>query len=207
MAVAVLVLLGTGFLPLLGIRFAWVTIHWVAGVVLLVLVIAHIVRALFWQNWRDMWISTRDLRDSAANRRWLAGGPPPPRAGKYLVSQKLYHLGISVVLLATIVTGALMMVRVDTPFWERNPYWLSDASWGLIYVVHGFAALASITMLMLHVYFALRPEKFQFLRSMIAGWITQEEHGKYHDPERWPGEKLDTPPALHRNAGRTNSDE
>ena len=33
-AVCVLVLLATAFLPILGIEFAWVTIHWVAGILL-----------------------------------------------------------------------------------------------------------------------------------------------------------------------------
>ena len=188
MAVAVFVLLATGFLPVMGVHFDWVAIHWIAGLLLLVLVLFHVVRALGWQNWREMWIGGRDFRDAAAHRRWLAGGPPPPRPGKYLFSQKLYHLGIAVVLLVTIVTGLMMMVRVDGPFWERNPYWLADQTWGVIYVLHGLAALISITMIMLHIYFALRPEKFHFTRSMIAGWITRGEHRRQHDPERWPAE-------------------
>ncbi|MDH3452987.1 MAG: cytochrome b/b6 domain-containing protein, partial [Gammaproteobacteria bacterium] len=48
MAAAVLTLLATGFLPVLGIKFAWVMPHWIAGVVLALLVVFHIVRALFW---------------------------------------------------------------------------------------------------------------------------------------------------------------
>src|SRR6188508_950908 len=39
MAIAVLTLLGTAFLPILGWKFAWVDIHWMAGVVLAVLVV------------------------------------------------------------------------------------------------------------------------------------------------------------------------
>ena len=51
MAIGTLILLGTAFLPILGIEFAWVTIHWVSGIALTVFLIAHTVRAAFWQDW------------------------------------------------------------------------------------------------------------------------------------------------------------
>ena len=78
-----------------------------------------------------------------------------------------------------------MLVKVDTPWWERDPYWISDGAWGIVYAVHGFSALLLITLVMTHVYFALRPEKALYLRSMIRGWITREEYLREHDPERW----------------------
>ena len=46
MALAVFTLMGTAFLPILGVKFAWVDIHWISGVVLAALVLIHIVRAL-----------------------------------------------------------------------------------------------------------------------------------------------------------------
>jgi cytochrome b subunit of formate dehydrogenase len=52
-------------------------------------------------------------------------------------------------------------------------------------VLHGFAALMLVTMVMLHVYFALRPEKLEFTRAMIRGWITRREPDEHHDPKRW----------------------
>ena len=108
-----------------------------------------------------------------------------PRPGKYLLLQKLYHHAIALVLLTTIATGLVMMVKVDTPFWTRDPYWLSDRAWGVIYVLHGLAAMTSITLIMVHVYFALRPEKLWQTRSMILGWITGSEYAEQHDPARW----------------------
>jgi hypothetical protein len=36
-----------------------------------------------------------------------------------------------------------------------------------------------------HIYFALRPEKLHFTRSMILGWITREEYRANHDTNRW----------------------
>ena len=47
MAASMLVLLVTGFFPIVGIQFPWVTIHWIAGVLLTISVIYHIVHATF----------------------------------------------------------------------------------------------------------------------------------------------------------------
>lgn len=188
-ALAVLALLATGFLPILGVRFSWVTMHWIAGLVLLAAVLFHVVRALAFQEPRTMWVDGRDLRNARDGLGWiLRRRPPPGKPGKYLLAQKLFHHVVALVLLATLVTGLMMMVRVDTPFWTRNPYWLSDRTWGVVYVLHGLAAMAVITLLMLHVYFALRPEKLWITRSMILGWISRGEYAAYHGPERWrPG--------------------
>ena len=46
MAAAVLTLLGTGFLPILGWKFEWVMAHWIAGLVLAALVVLHIVDSI-----------------------------------------------------------------------------------------------------------------------------------------------------------------
>jgi formate dehydrogenase subunit gamma len=45
--------------------------------------------------------------------------------------------------------------------------------------------LLLITMVMMHVYFALRPEKLKFTRAMFRGWITRREFDEHHDPKRW----------------------
>jgi len=45
-AACVLTLLGTAFLPIVGVEFAWVTIHWVAGLVLAAAVLLHLVRVI-----------------------------------------------------------------------------------------------------------------------------------------------------------------
>jgi formate dehydrogenase subunit gamma len=186
-AAAVLVLLATAFLPIVGIEFGWVTIHWSAGWVLIAVVLLHILRASFWQDFRSIWIRADDLRDALAimRRTLRLGNLPARRPGKYSFAQKFIHLAFTIVLLAAMITGSLMMVKVDTPWWDRNPYWLGDASWGVVYVVHGLAALLLVTRVMAHVYFALRPEKWLFTRAMLAGWITREEYVRHHDPERW----------------------
>src|SRR6185369_17269465 len=95
--------------------------------------------------------------------------------GKYSVAQKLMHHAFALIVLTALATGGAMLARIDTPWWKRNPYLLGDSTWGIIYVLHGLAALFLITMVMLHVYFALRPEKRLFLRAMLRGWITRRE--------------------------------
>ena len=188
MAASVLALLATGFLPILGVRFSWVTMHWTAGLVLGAAVLFHIVRALIWLEPSAMMVWPADLRDAwRATLRALGKRTVVPKPGKYVLLQKLYHHAIALVLLTTLGTGLLMMVKVDTPFWTRDPYWLSDGTWGVIYVLHGLAALTSITLIMVHVYFAVRPDKLWLTRSMILGWVTKAEYLEQHDPARWAG--------------------
>lgn len=186
-AASVLVLLATALLPILGMEFAWVTIHWVTGLILAVLVIAHILRALFWQDLRSMWIGLGDIRDGlVALRSALQLSPGAAKiAGKYSLAQKAIHHAFTVVVLTAIVTGFMMLAKIDTPWWERDPYWLSDEVWGVVYVLHDLTSLCLITMIILHTYFAFRPEKIHLLRSMILGWITGGEYEKYYDRSHW----------------------
>jgi cytochrome b subunit of formate dehydrogenase len=174
-ALAVLTLMGTGLLPVLGIKFEWVIIHWITGVVLVLLLLFHIVRGLFWQRIRCLWISAGELRSR--------------RGGKYSVAQKLMHHAMTLMVLAAAVTGVLMLAKVDTPFWKRNPYLLSADTWGNIYVIHGIAALSAVTLVMIHIYFGLIPENRMYLRAMIRGWVTRAELLTRHNPDKWPGRK------------------
>jgi cytochrome b subunit of formate dehydrogenase len=182
-----LVLLGTGFLPILGIKFAWVDPHWIAGVLLTLLVLFHIVRSVTTLTLSTVWLRWSEF--SAALRATIAelrGGPRiARRIGKYSVGQKVFHHGVALVVLTAIVTGLLMMVGIDGPFWQRDPLFIPAGTRGLVFVLHGFAGLFSITMIMVHIYFALRPEKFYMTRSMIRGWITRREYEQKHDPQLW----------------------
>jgi len=187
MSVAMLALLVTAFFPVVGIRFPWLTIHWVAGVALVVLVAWHVVDSAVRQDFWSMWPGRQDLTEGMAMLRQILSRSEGTgeRAAKYPVDHKWYHHGIVAVGLAAIVTGLLMMVRIDTPLWTQNPYLLGDATWGVVYVVHGLSGVALITMVIAHVYFAIRPEKLWMTRSMIKGWITRDEYLAHHDPEKW----------------------
>ena len=87
----------------------------------------------------------------------------------------------------------LMLAKVDTPLWRRNPYLLEASTWGVVYVLHGAAALLTLTLTMAHVYFSLLPEKRAYLRAMIGGQMTREAAAEFHDPRRWSGQRKDDP--------------
>ena len=187
MASCVLVLLATSLLPIAGIKFSWVTIHWTTGLILAVAALIHILWSLYWNRLRQMIFGISDIKDAIQTLLWFfrISVRQPAKPGKYSPAQKLIHHGFAVIVLASIVTGLLMMVKIDTPLWERNPYWVSNSAWGIIYIIHDLASMLLVTMIMLHVYFAFRPEKRLYLRSMVLGWISRGEYASHHDPDRW----------------------
>lgn len=173
-AATMTVLLATSLLPLLGIRFAWVEIHWIAGLVLTVVILLHIVRALFWQSPRSMAITPSDLGELGGDRR----------PGKYTIAQKFMHLAWALALLVAIVTGLLLMKKAGVPFLARNPYVFEPGSWGVLTVLHDLAALASVFLILVHVYFGVLPEKRHYLRAMLGGLISRAALRSDHDMAR-----------------------
>jgi formate dehydrogenase subunit gamma len=110
---------------------------------------------------------------------------PGPKSGKYPLGNRLYHLAIVVAGLAVVVTGMFMMVRVRTPLFTRNPYLLTDFTWGITYVTHGLAGVGLVGLVIAHVYFAVRPDKWWITKSMIFGMITRRQYLEHHEPDRW----------------------
>jgi formate dehydrogenase subunit gamma len=143
----------------------------VAGLVLTLVILLHILRALFWQKPGTM------LLLSAAD--FTARG-----AGKYTLAQKLMHLGWALAGLVAIVTGLLLLQKSGVPFLERDPYVYSLRTWGLLTLLHDLAALLAVFLVLLHVYFAILPEKRAYLRAMIGGFLTRAELKPEHDVER-----------------------
>ncbi len=188
MAIAMLALLLTAFLPKVGVKFAWVEYHWIAGIVLTISVIYHIFHASFWLDFWSIWPDNQDVEDASRRvKRALGESAPAPRKfGKYPLENKLYHLVVMLAGLAAIGTGLFMMKRVQTPFFTRNPYLFGDMTWGWMYVMHGLAGIAFVALVTVHIYFAIRPEKLFLTKAMIFGWITREQYLEHHDPARWP---------------------
>jgi formate dehydrogenase subunit gamma len=187
MAACVLTLMGSAFLPIVGWKFEWVSLHWMTGVALALLVLVHIVRALVWQDWRAMIPDGADIRNGWRSVREALGGsgPAPGKPGKYNILQKLYHFAVAILVLSIIASGLLMLLKIDTPFWRRNPYWFDADTWGVIYSIHGFASMALVTLVMIHIYFALRPDEWWLTRSMIRGTISHKEYVDHCDTSRW----------------------
>ena len=106
-----------------------------------------------------------------------------------LAAARGHHVAIIAAGLSAILTGVFLMSRVRTIFFPRNPYLFSDMTWGLMYVLHGLAGVGLIALVMVHVYFAIRPEKLDITKSMIFGSMRREFYLKHYDPERWSTEE------------------
>jgi cytochrome b subunit of formate dehydrogenase len=186
MALSMFTLLFTAFLPIVGIRFAWVTWHWMAGLVLAASILFHIIHASFWLDFWSIWVGPKDIPELKAEiRRELGEDVPGPKPAKYPLGHRLYHLTIVIAGLAAVATGTFMMVRVQTPLFTRNPYLFGDGTWGVVYVTHGLAGVGLVGLVIAHVYFAVRPEKWWITKSMIFGWVTRREYLEHHEPSRW----------------------
>jgi len=186
MAASMFTLLITAFFPIVGIRFPWVTWHWMAGIVLTASIIYHIVHATFWLDFWSIWVGPKDIPEFMAEmKRDLGHEVDGPKPGKYPLGNRLYHLAIVVVGFIAVISGLLMMPRVRTPFFTRDPYVMSDATWGNVYVLHGLAGVGLVGLTIAHVYFAVRPEKWWITKGMIFGWVTRRDYLQHHDPKRW----------------------
>jgi cytochrome b subunit of formate dehydrogenase len=175
MAISVLVLLVTGVLPIIGIEFAWLTLHWIAGLVLTAVVLFHILRSVLQKDLMSISISVSDLKEPFDESQ---------KPGKYSVAQKGMHGAVTIMTLLVIISGLFMFAMIDTPWWDRTNS-LSESALGWMFFVHGLSTLALIALIVFHLYFTLRPEKLFYLRSMIQGWISEDELSANHDPERW----------------------
>ena len=203
MSVAMLVLLVTAFLPIMGIQFAWVTIHWIAGVALTLMIVYHIVHATFVQDFWAIWVGRADIKTGMAELSHMIGrnGTEVPKAPKYPIDHKMFHHAAAVSSLAAIVTGIYMMLRIDTPSWipviggPAEPYaLLTEGQWGIMYIVHGVSGVALIALVITHIYFAIRPDKWWITKSMIYGFISRDKYVENFDPDLWPVPGADTAP-------------
>jgi thiosulfate reductase cytochrome b subunit len=191
MAASMFVLLFTAFLPKVGVKFSWVAIHWIAGIVLIISILYHIIHSTFWLDFWSIWPDKQDIVDASRRYQRAMGkaAPPPKKFGKYPLENKLFHLSALCGGLTVVFTGFFMLFRVRTPFFPRNPYLFGDTTWGVMYVLHGLAGIVFVGLIVMHIYFAIRPEKFFLTKSMIFGWISREKYLGHYDPERWPIEE------------------
>jgi formate dehydrogenase subunit gamma len=122
MAAAMFTLLFTAFLRKVGVQFNWVTWHWIAGMVLTVSILFHIIHASLWLDFWAIWPDREDLVDASRRLRRFLGqsAPPPRRFAKYPLENKLYHGAIIATGLSAIGTGVFMLFRVRTGLFPRS---------------------------------------------------------------------------------------
>lgn len=186
MAVSMLALLITGFFPVIGIQFPWLTIHWVAGVLLTISVLYHIIHASFFLDFWSIWIGPSDIRESIQRtKRQLGQDVDIPKHAKYPIDHKLYHLAVMLAGFVAIGSGLLMLVRIDTPLWARDAYMLAEQTWGWTYALHGLSGAMFVMLTITHIYFAVRPDKLWLTKSMLFGYVDRETYLDHHDPTRW----------------------
>jgi cytochrome b subunit of formate dehydrogenase len=188
MAASMLALVFSAFVPIMDLQFGgWLTIHWVAGVVLIATIVFHIIHAIGWLDfWSMMAVGPKFFKEGIATiKHVLVPGAPAPKAGKYPFDHRMYHHAVSIFSLAAVVTGVMMMVRIDTPFFEQDPYFISDAAVGIVFAIHGLAGVVFILLIASHIYFAIRPEKRWITWSMVRGWIDREHYAEHFDPNKW----------------------
>jgi cytochrome b subunit of formate dehydrogenase len=196
MSASMLTLLVTAFVPVMGLEIpAWVTIHWIAGVALILSIIYHIIHSIGWQDfWSMMSFGPNFFREGTAQMKHLVSkNAPEPKAGKYPFDHRMYHHAVIVASLAAIVTGVIMMMRIDTPFFTRDPYLVSDEMAGIIFAIHGVAGVGFILLIASHIYFALRPDKRWLFWSMIRGWVSRDAYLEHFDPAKWPAKEAESP--------------
>jgi len=187
MAASMLVLLVTGFFPIIGVQFAWLTIHWIAGVVLTISIIYHIVHASFYLDFWSIWILPEDMAEAVKRMKRQLGQDvgEVQKHAKYPLDHKLYHTAVMLAGLAVIGTGLVMMFNIENPLVSQNAYLLADETWGLMYALHGLGAVLFVLLTLTHIYFAVRPDKIWLTKSMIFGSVDREQYLAHHDPNRW----------------------
>ena len=217
MAASMLALLVTGFLPIVGLEFSWLTIHWVSGLILILCILYHIVHASFFLDFWSIWILPQDLKEAVRRtQRQLGATVAIDKHGKYPLDHKLYHLAVSIFGLVVSVSGLLMMLKIDNPILQREEVLFpaetpgvqaglfagaamgNDAAWGIVYSLHGFSAVLFVMLTITHIYFAVRPEKLWITKSMIFGTVSRDDYLAHHSPKRWdvtPPKPKAKPPA------------
>ena len=89
MAAAMFTLLLTAFLPKIGIQFDWVTYHWIAGTVLTVSIVFHVIHASFWLDFWAIWPDKEDLQDAGRRIQRFFGRPAPIPLGPAAIARRL----------------------------------------------------------------------------------------------------------------------
>ena len=181
MAISVIVLGATAFLPILGVKFDWVPIHWISGVILGIAIVYHLCRVFGVHGLGEMMPARSDL--TMIRREVLFQNIPDEPSGKFDVFQKSYHWAATIVVLTLAITGFIMMAKIDTPLWSRDPSILSDWNWGIVYVLHGAGSLLLLFLFILHVYFVFLPDYKALLIAMILGHGPEKAHPPSEESE------------------------
>lgn len=207
MAISVFLLMLSGFVmmnPNFTIRgiagVSWLDIHIIFSIVFIGYFVFHIGHVAYKGTWMEMWFGRRDIEDQLVRLKNFVGiSDEYPRQFKYPSAQKLLHLGVAVLSIGVIVTGLVLLRRVEVPYlwgYTREFTFLGiefglrtgDASWGLVtwsFVLHDLAAILLVALVIGHIYFAIRPDEWPVSKSMVTGTIPVETYAEKYSPRSW----------------------
>jgi formate dehydrogenase subunit gamma len=206
MAISIFLLMLSGFIimntdvtinALPGV--SWLALHELTGIILIGYTVFHVGHVAAKGTWMKMWFSRNDLEDQLVRVKNFFGLTEEyPRQFEYPGAQKMLHAGVTAATLGLIVTGLVLLRRLNfVGLWEATrefsflgiDFTLGQAgSLGLIswsFVVHDFLAIGMVALVMGHVYFALRPQEWGITRSMITGNVPTELYAEKYDPRSW----------------------
>ena len=173
-------------------------IHWIAGLVLTVSIVYHIIHASFWLDFWSIWLNKEDASEAITRFKRAMGGARRRRARPRNIrgTTRCITRPSCCRRSRPCRPGLFMMNRVETPLFVRNPYLFSDTTWGVMYVLHGLSGIGLVGLTIAHIYFAIRPEKLWITKGMVFGDISRQEFLQHHDP-RALGRRQGTPALLN----------
>ena len=132
MAASMFVLLFTAFLPIVGVQFAWVQWHWIAGLVLTGSILFHIVHATFFLDFWSIWVGPKDIPELKAEMlREFGHDVPGSEVGQVPARQPPLSPGDRVRRARRGRSPAMLMIpRIRTGLVARNPYYLERRDLG-----------------------------------------------------------------------------
>lgn len=207
MAISVFLLMLSGFLIMNAevtvktvLGASWLLVHEVAAIVLIGYVFFHLGHVAYKGTWGEMWFGVSDAKDLWVRLLNFVGATEEyPKQFKYPSAQKLLHWAVTGATLGLVVTGLVLFRRVQTPLWgaAREFSFLgvrfgiggsTVGEMGLVpwsFVLHDFLAVATLALVMGHVYFALRPREWAITRSMVTGTVSARAYAEKYSPTSW----------------------
>lgn len=155
--------------------------HRIAGVVLLLVGIYHVIYVLRtkdgWQLLRDLLPAKKDLGDLTATVRFLFGlSPRKPRIGRFGYAEKMEYWAVVWGTIIMGVTGLIVWFKMDVTHWL--PRWLVDVALTVHYYEAILACLAIVVWHFYHVIFD--PDVYPLNMACWDGKVSkhwqQEEH-------------------------------
>lgn len=206
MAISIFLLMISGFVIMNNditvktfLGLSWLDVHIWSALVLVGYVVFHVGHVAYKGTWSKMWFGLRDAKDLWVRfKNLIMLEESYPRQFEYPSAQKLLHWGVTGTTLGLIVTGLVLLRRVNLP-----PIWSATreftflgltfdlgvgSAMGLIswsFVLHDFLAVATVALVMGHIYFALRPNEWAITRSMITGTVDVDHYAEKYSPTSW----------------------